>query len=88
MNDGSPTLPIAPVQLPEGTIIVEHIIGSIITAVHYPWRKSPDAYMVPNDLPLIRCLQCNRDIYKGEYTLVGHIRRHDRRKTVRKLADL
>jgi len=75
-----------PLQLPEGTVVVEHIIGSIITAVYYPYRKSPDAYMDWNDAPYLTCLQCQRALFKGEHTFIDHIRRHDRRKTVQRLA--
>lgn len=73
-------------ELPEGTVIVEGVIGSIMAAVQYPYRKSPDAYIVPNGGTTLRCLQCNEDIVKEQDAWVSHIRRHDRRKRVQRLA--
>ena len=79
-----------PAQLPEGTVIVEGVIGSIMAAVYYPYRRSPDAYIVPNEEPgkpsLIRCLQCDADIERDQDAWVAHIRSHDRRKRVQRLA--
>lgn len=73
-------------RLPEGTLIREGFAGTIMIAVYYPYRKSPDCYMRFNGDPLVRCLQCDRDMYAGQHTLIDHIRRHDRRKRVQRLA--
>ena len=71
--------------LPEGTRIVEGLAGSIMIGVFYPYRKSCDAYIRFNGEPFIHCLQCERDLYAGPYTLIRHVRSHDRRKKVQAL---
>lgn len=88
------------IELPEGTVIYE--TGTILLAYRYPYRKSSDVIMVFNpdkdenvcggDASLIHCLECGEDWYGIRGTegfqsrLVGHIRRHDKRKKVRRLA--
>ena len=85
-----------PKQLPEGTVIVQGVIGSIVASVQYPYRKTPDAYLCWNEGTgnkqpcsaqgwFITCLQCDTHIVRNQYAeqaWITHIRRHDRRKKV------
>ena len=87
-------------QLPEGTIIAEGLNGSIMAGVYYPYRKTPDGYLLWNEGTgnkqpgsaqgwFITCLQCDTQIVRNQYAQdawIWHIRRHDRRKRVQALA--
>ena len=72
------------IQLPEGTVIAE--TGTAVIAVYYPYLKSARAIMAFDSSPLAHCLECKGEFYKGAHTIINHVRSHDRRKKVQRIA--
>ena len=72
------------IQLPEGTVIAE--TGTALICIYYPYRKSPRVIMAFDNDPLAHCLECKGDFYKGAHTIINHVRSHDRRKKVQRIA--
>lgn len=69
-------------QLPEGTQI--EVFGAMV-AVLYPYRKSKALYIDIEGHDTHCCTGCETpDFWPGLFSLVNHIRRHDRRKTVQR----